>query len=93
MITNAPDREQALHELGRMAHLLFGPRWQSEVARTLGLADARTVRRWVAGEGGPSERDLAVLRRIARARIVELKAALAGDPEPSLVSLLLADRG
>jgi len=27
---------------------LYGPRWQSELARDLGVAD-RTVRRWVAG--------------------------------------------
>lgn len=27
---------------------LYGPRWQAELARELGVAD-RTVRRWVAG--------------------------------------------
>ena len=27
---------------------MYGPRWQAEVARDLGVAD-RTVRRWVAG--------------------------------------------
>lgn len=27
---------------------LYGPRWQSDLARDLGVAD-RTVRRWVAG--------------------------------------------
>lgn len=27
---------------------LYGPRWQSEIARDLGVSD-RTVRRWVAG--------------------------------------------
>ena len=27
---------------------LYGPRWQSELARDLGVAD-RTIRRWVAG--------------------------------------------
>lgn len=27
---------------------LYGPRWQSELARDLGVAD-RTMRRWVAG--------------------------------------------
>jgi len=27
---------------------LYGPRWQSELARDLGVSD-RTVRRWVAG--------------------------------------------
>ena len=28
---------------------LYGPLWQSELARALGVAD-RTVRRWIAGE-------------------------------------------
>lgn len=28
---------------------LYGPRWQTELARDLGVAD-RTVRRWAAGE-------------------------------------------
>ena len=28
---------------------LYGPRWQSEIARSLNVSD-RTVRRWVAGD-------------------------------------------
>lgn len=35
-----------LHSIG---NALYGPRWQSELARDLGVSD-RTVRRWSAGE-------------------------------------------
>jgi len=34
----------------RVGEALYGPRWQSEMARELGVSD-RTVRRWVAGDG------------------------------------------
>ncbi len=34
--------------LAECGEALYGPRWQSELARDLGVAD-RTVRRWVAG--------------------------------------------
>ena len=34
--------------LAETGEALFGPQWQSELARELGVAD-RTVRRWVAG--------------------------------------------
>jgi len=33
----------------RVGAALYGPRWQSELARDLGVSD-RTVRRWAAGE-------------------------------------------
>lgn len=36
-------------ELERRASALFGPNWQSELARRCGV-DARTVRRWKAGD-------------------------------------------
>lgn len=29
---------------------LYGPRWQTNLARDLNLSDARRVRQWVAGE-------------------------------------------
>lgn len=35
-------------ELEKRASALFGPRWQTELARHTGV-DARTVRRWKAG--------------------------------------------
>jgi predicted transcriptional regulator len=34
-----------LREIGEV---LYGPRWQSELSRELGVSD-RTVRRWIAG--------------------------------------------
>lgn len=37
---------ELLHSIG---NALYGPRWQSELARDLGVSD-RTVRRWSAGE-------------------------------------------
>lgn len=33
---------------------LFGPRWQSNLARELGVYD-RTMRRWAAGDGIPDD--------------------------------------
>ena len=42
---------------------LYGPRWQSDLARDLGVSD-RTVRRWVSGEDIPRQgvwRDLLAL--------------------------------
>lgn len=35
--------------LTKCGEALYGPRWQSELARELGIDD-RTMRRWVAGE-------------------------------------------
>jgi hypothetical protein len=50
---------------------LFGPRWQSETGKALGVSD-RTVRRWVAGDPIPEE-NRPKLRRIIDSRIVLLK--------------------
>ena len=35
--------------LSASGRALFGPRWQSELSRKLGVSD-RTVRRWVSGD-------------------------------------------
>lgn len=35
--------------LGRVGEALYGPRWQSELARVFAVND-RTVRRWVSGD-------------------------------------------
>ena len=53
-------------EMAALGELLYGPRWTTDVARILGHADGRSVRRFKAGEATPSDRDLAVLRRQAR---------------------------
>ena len=53
-----------------IAHIgsaLYGPRWQSELARVLGVSD-RTMRRWAAGAevpiGAQSQLQLLLRRRI-----------------------------
>lgn len=45
MVLQAGAMSRLLVECGEA---LYGPRWQSELARDLGVAD-RTVRRWIAG--------------------------------------------
>ena len=42
-------KQPLIIEVGRA---LYGPRWQSDLARALGVSD-RTVRRWAAGEEQP----------------------------------------
>ena len=50
---------------------LYGPRWQSEIGRALGVTD-RSVRRWLAEQSLPD--DVAPqLIRLIDARIIELK--------------------
>lgn len=45
---------------------LYGPRWQTELARDLDVSD-RTVRRWVSGDDVPAG-VTADLRRLCEAR-------------------------
>ncbi len=50
---------------------LYGSRWQSELARALGVSD-RTVRRWAAGQEQPKAgvyRDVLVLVRERRGQL------------------------
>lgn len=53
---------------------LYGPRWQSELARALGVNE-RTVRRWTAN-GGLPDAYLPEIRELVRARIAELRNLL-----------------
>lgn len=46
---------------------LYGSRWQSELARDLGVAD-RTVRKWAAGDSPVPESAYAKLATIAKRR-------------------------
>lgn len=46
---------------------IFGPRWQSELARELNVTD-RTMRRWVAGEFSIPQAVSAELRGILKAK-------------------------
>lgn len=52
---------------------LYGPRWQSDLARDLGVAD-RTVRRWLAGADRPRPGVVADLRALVEARGAALRA-------------------
>jgi hypothetical protein len=51
--------------------LLFGPHWQRELAKALGVSD-RNVRRWVSGEAKPPEDIGPRLLALIDARIVDL---------------------
>lgn len=61
--------------LARIGESLYGPRWQSDLARDLGVAD-RTVRAWVAGERRPAVGVWADLARIMHERRERLSALL-----------------
>jgi predicted transcriptional regulator len=43
-----------LDHLTAAGTMLFGPRWQSEIARALGTTD-RSIRRWIADDSVPDE--------------------------------------
>jgi DNA-binding transcriptional regulator YiaG len=62
------------------AESIYGPLWQSELARGLGFSD-RTIRRWVSGEATPPEDIEARLRRLIDQRIAELRAARSALPK------------
>lgn len=51
---------------------LYGPRFQCELARALGVGD-RTMRRWVAGDTNPPEGVLDDLKALVRERIELLR--------------------
>lgn len=50
-------------EIIRIGEYAFGPRWQTSLARALGVSD-RTVRRWVAGVWSPAPETLARAREL-----------------------------
>ena len=61
-----------LHEIGEA---LFGPLWQSELARALAV-NGRTVRRWAAGTHAPPPRVWADIARLAFERRAALSRLL-----------------
>jgi len=76
---------QAAHcgpaDLERAGKLLFGERWQSDLARALSVGDRR-VREWVAGDRRPSAgvwADIAALLRQRQGESKELLADMMGD--------------
>ena len=80
---DAGDGQCGTHDLRKAGRTLFGPRWQSDLARELGVWD-RTVRLWVAGQApppgiGPKLCDLVIRRRAALAQAGDrLREALDG---------------
>ena len=66
--TTMPDPVDLVRDVGA---LLFGPHWQRELAKALGVSE-RNMRRWVAGEARPPEDISARLLALIDARIVAL---------------------
>lgn len=58
--------------LAQCGQALYGPAWQSALARDLGVSD-RTVRRWVAGSSAAPRGINAELLRLIRQRAVDLR--------------------
>ncbi len=65
--------ETMLHKLDTIGQALYGPQWQSAVARDLGVND-RTVRRWVAGVSRIPPGILGELKAVCLERSAQLKA-------------------
>lgn len=61
----------------QVGQALYGDRWQTDMARALGVSD-RTVRRWVAGVDEPRPGVYADLYRLVLERAAELDALV--DP-------------
>jgi len=57
----------------RVGGALYGPRWQSELARDLGVSD-RTVRRWAAGEQPIPDTAADLCATAVLARMLQLNA-------------------
>lgn len=64
-----------METLQKIGEALYGPRWQSELARDLDVND-RTVRRWASGESVPPETLEARLRALVSERIALLRSVL-----------------
>jgi hypothetical protein len=65
---------------------LYGPRWQSELARSLGVSD-RTVRRWATGQNAVPSGVMADLLTLVQDRAAVLNAlAWSGRLFPSALS-------
>lgn len=64
-------------EVRLLGELLYGRRWQADVAGDLG-ENVRQVRRWVADQAAPRDHQVAFLRRRARDRAKAI-LSLVGD--------------
>lgn len=57
--------------LSDVGEALYGPRWQSDLSRDLGVSD-RTVRRWVAGTDDLPKGVYTDLHRLVTERVAQL---------------------
>jgi hypothetical protein len=65
--------------LQRCGEALYGPRWQSEIARDLKVSD-RTVRRWVSGASDTPDGIYLELLSMCQQRAAELDDLIAELP-------------
>jgi hypothetical protein len=63
-------------QLAERGRVLFGPRWQSELARGLGVSD-RTMRRWVSGSSAVPDGIVQKLEVMMEDRLFEMRGLLA----------------
>jgi hypothetical protein len=63
-------------DIRHVAPLLYGPTWQSALARALDVS-LRNVQRWASGEREPGPRTWAKIAALLRQRNAELDAILA----------------
>jgi len=76
-----------LKKLAAAGHALYGDRWQTPLARDLGVAD-RTVRRWLSGET-PIPADVENrLRQVLVTRLQEIGGMIGYSVNPSNRSVL-----
>ena len=70
----------ARSRLARCGIALYGERWQSDLARALGVSD-RSVRAWVAGTRSIPEGVWGDLRRLLQERVIESRGLLGELPD------------
>lgn len=73
------------HNLEQAGAVLFGPRWQTDLARALGVSD-RTMRRWANGQNAVPDGLRAEILALFDERVEEIakvKAALSAEREPA----------
>lgn len=73
----APPELDPMGTIRTIGELLYGTRWQSDVAADLGIAP-RQVRRWVSGEPKPSEKHADWMRGRARKRAAAIMRLVDG---------------
>ena len=81
--------------LRRAGETLYGARWQSDLARDLGVAD-RTVRRWLAGVDQPRPGvwcDIIDLTQRRLDALTALRAEIAAECAPDLTRPIASDGG